>query len=86
MDEKEVFVILNSRGIRYAIVSIPSSGLGKWGRYARPAELRIRYADDDRPLKGRGCHDGLLACYRVDTRYAGLNSHYGKLLKLWRII
>jgi hypothetical protein len=67
--------------IRYDVVSIPTYGLGKWGRYAHAAELRIRKADDPRPLKGRGCHDGLLACYRVDTRYQGPRSYYGKLLR-----
>lgn len=67
--------------IRFAVVAIPKSGLGKWGRYAHAAELRIRSADDDRPLRGRGCHDGLLACYRVDTRYWGPRSRYGQLLR-----
>ena len=72
--------------LRYAVVGTPKSGLGKWGRYARAAELRIRAIDDARPLKGRGCHVGLLACHVVDTRYTGPRSAYGKLLRQYGLI
>jgi hypothetical protein len=72
--------------MRIAVVSISASGLGKWGRYAHAAELRVRHDGDLRPLKGRGCHDGLAACHKVDTRYDGPRSNYGKLLRHYGLI
>ena len=72
--------------LKYAVVGIPKSGLGKWGRYAHAAELRIRRSEDPRPLKGRGCYDGLVACHVVDTRYSGPRSAFGKLLRKYGLV
>lgn len=72
--------------IKFEVVSISKGGLGKWGKWAHAAELRIRDINDKRPLKGRGCHDGLLACYKVDTRYNGPKSYYGQILRQWGIV
>ena len=65
---------------RAALVNVPNRS---W-RYGQRAELRVRRIDDDRPLKGRGCYDGLVAreC-DLDTRYTGPRSRTGMVLEHW---
>lgn len=66
---------------RAMVVGIPQRSW-KWGHRA---ELRIRHIDDERPLKGRGCYDGLLHCYEVDARYYGPRSRLGYLLSSFEL-
>jgi len=62
------------------LVGVPNRS---W-RYGQRAELRIRRIDDDRPLKGRGCYDGLVACVTdLDRRYTGPRSRLGMILENW---
>jgi hypothetical protein len=62
--------------LRYTVQAI-AKGSWKWGNRC---ELRIRAADDTRPLSGRGCYEGLLRCIEVDGRYYGPRSKLGRLL------
>ena len=66
--------------MRIQIVEVPRRS---W-RWGHRAELRVRRDDDPRPLKGRGCHEGLVACHTVDARYSGPRSHLGQLLDYYR--
>jgi len=53
-------------------------------KWAHRAELRIRRLDDDRPLTGRGCYEGLVFLVEdLDTRYCGPMSKLGSTLNFW---
>lgn len=62
---------------RAALVAVPNRS---W-HWARRSELRVRRADDPRPLKGKGCHAGLYRLHEdLDARYVGPRSELGRTL------